>query len=159
MQDMSNLLPLLSGLLGVVLGAGLAFWSQRKQRQWALEDSRLRWRRERLERQTDAILSLIARSLTYLRLNAEAVRQGQGNGITEAALSADMIAAASVASIALADAELGRLFFEYASAVRQIRDLLEAGELTELEWERLLEEAQMCAEAVGQRVEVMLDEL
>lgn len=156
MGEWSGFIPVISGLAGVITGGLLTFRAQRKQREWALEDLRLEWKRERLEGQIDSILELVGQSLAYVRLMTECIRQGRTDAHPHATLGTDLLAAASVSSITIRDMELAELFFIYASAVREIRDLHEQGKLTEAKMEECLEEAQTAAQKVGERAETLL---
>ena len=150
-----TLVPALSSLLGVIIG----FWLQRLQRRWALQDLRRQWRKERLETQVDSILNLVGQSLAHMRLIAEGLRQGRTDLHRHAALGSDTFIAANIASITIRDTELAKLFFEYASIVRRIRDLYEQGQLTEQKIQELLEKAQVAAQKVGERAETLIAEV
>lgn len=68
----------------------------------------------------------------------------------------ELLAAVSAWSITIRDMELAELFFQYVSALRQIRDLHEQAKLTEAKMEERLGKAQTAAQKVGGRAETLL---
>ncbi|GEM_PF-4615752 len=152
-------IPALSSLLGVIIGSLGTFLLQWKQRQWALHDLRLQWKKERLETQVDSLLNLLGQSLTHLRFMAEGLRQGRTDLAQYAKVSVNTVVAASIASITIRDAKIGELFSEYASIVEQIRDLHEQGKLTEQKMGEHLEKAQIIAQKIGEQAEALIVEV
>jgi hypothetical protein len=138
-----DFVPVLSSLLGVIIGSLLTFLVQWQQRKWSLQDLRRQWRKERLETRINSVQNILGQSLTHLGLMAEEMRQGRTNLAQRATISFDTLTAANVASITIGDTELAKLFFEYALIVKQIRELYERGELTDRTMQEYFEKAHL----------------
>lgn len=150
------LVSAISGLIGVVIGGGLSFLIQRREKKWALENLRRQWKRDRLESQIDGLLNLVTQSLTRLRYLAEGLRQEDPDLHQQVALAADTVTAAHLASITIPDQDLAEHLFRFASIVREIGERYKNGELNEQQLPPYLEEAQAAANQVGMRAEELL---
>jgi uncharacterized membrane-anchored protein YhcB (DUF1043 family) len=155
-----ELVASLGSLCGVIIGSALTFlltlYTQRKQREWALQDQQREWAKERLEKQMDSVLQLLGESLAHLRLIAEGLRQGRTDLAQHAAMGVDTLIAATIASLTVKDADFAEALSEYATVVSQIRDLYERAELTEQAIHVHLEDAQAAAQKVGARAQTLL---